>query len=516
MRKDTTYYFTILQPTLQEEDNGRAVIVRPAYFETLPGGLILDTPCQVMQWLESQTADEVHAYINDFYKCAIYFLKVLNDAGFDGVNASRDNVYDNTFFVSMKGGRLQNITYKRDGRLVVLCEARAKFGSNVDADVAGAYLDACYAGAHGWTFASDGFQEWRRAYYGRFAANDDVMRVNFPLLSDELQRDLNIVKKDFARGFIWQKGEGVKEYDTLYEYDQKNAYPSWLCERVPVGQPIFFDREEDVPASYYKLYRVSFRLHPKAGYVDFMPKVMGRALIPEGLFKLIPIHYDVARLEIIEIMAFKTRGGVFIDRNKNGDLRGYLAPLVAEISNPTPLSKIRKLQANALIGRFGRLTSYEYTVFQRDTTGRLCPVTYTREQEPLYLPLHIFVVCEQRAFLIDRVQRNYDAVAYAQTDAIFATQPLPHINRGNFQGDTVGVAGFGKFRLKGTLHGFKGQNMKYTALDDAGNPIIKAAGLHLDRKATPEDIQAAELLNVAYINDFDAFEVFKDTNPYTL
>ena len=71
MRKDTTYYFTILQPTLQEEDNGRAVIVRPAYFETLPDGLILDTPCQAMQWLESKDADEVHAYINNFYKCEI-------------------------------------------------------------------------------------------------------------------------------------------------------------------------------------------------------------------------------------------------------------------------------------------------------------------------------------------------------------------------------------------------------------------------------------------------------------
>lgn len=426
-------------------------------------------------------------YINDFSHISIYFCDFFAKKGFK--NTINTDLAPNYFNIRAKDNCINRIILMIKNYKYCFVDYVDKFGQEFCGDL----TIYNYAKENGYTkntLASDAFEAWVKLRYGRGEKRFETMRNDFPILDKQTQLLMDKVKEQICKGYQFAC---VKKYDALYEMDQFSAYPAQLCGRTPKGKAFIFEDMAQVPTSYFKIITFTYtNLKLKNGYIDFIKFDLGRydtfgtLTAPECYFRLMQQHYTF-NYKITKIHAFKT------ELNRFKSLVNKLV-IQGRKGQPKPIAKYNKALAVALVGKFGQKTIKEQCYIENGKIMR-----QTAEMEPIYTPLHIFVVCNQKCLLIRTHQKFKNYVAYSNTDSLLTTKIINNIN----DGIETTIEDLGLFRPKSMLKrvGINGIN-KYYAIDE--NNAIKTclSGIKFEEQPTLEELETGKVLRRQYIPDY--------------
>ena len=413
-------------------------------------------------------------YLDNLDRFSIYLLNFLLCKGFKNVS-DLDDLKENTFFTILHNGEC-NAFYIQTTHKITFYNFKKKFGINFkDYKTNKLLLD--YAEENHRNFASLGADAYNEFIHTLFRpkkdpnANKKLMRDDFPILKDKM---LEKAKKFCAGYQFYKKGD----YNNVYNYDQASAFPSQLLNRTPTGSPKKDIKSlEQIPTNYwYCVDIIYFNLKLKFGHdwlkIDGLPS-HGHLYLTKELHELFLETYT-ADYKIVDILAFKTvrnRFNKFVEKNV---IKGKL-----NCKNPN-IAKYNKYIANSLIGYCGRNLSVKINQFK--LKNKKCIVkSKTKQIDPLYLPLYLYVNGKQKAEFIKTLNR-IDGIIYANTDGFIVTQPQ-NLNKLNSR--ITGELGAFKYKCEyeilhiETINGYAG----ITTFGEVDNTI---AGMRLEHIISPE------------------------------
>lgn len=460
-------------------------ILKIEYLYNLETGEVYKDIARLFNTLKRQNTS---IYIPEFTHISIYFFKYLIQSGYK--NTINSDLKNNEFLFRAKDNAINKIILMQYDKKYCFVDYADKFGQEYTGN-----LDIYnYAKAQGYTknsLAMDAFETWIKSRYGRGDYRFETMRNDFPILDKQTQAVMDKVKEQVCKGYQFAC---IKKYDALYEMDQFSAYPAQLCGRTPKGKPYIFEELEQVPAGYYKIITFTYTgLKLKNGYIDFIKfdlghfDTFGTLTAPECYFRLMQEHY-IFNYKITKIYAFKT---------ENNRFKSIVNRLVIQgrKGQPKSIAKYNKALAVALVGKFGQKTTNEQCIFENGEIKR-----QTCELEPIYTPLHVYVVCNQKCLLIRTHQKFKQFVAYSNTDSLLTTQIIDNINNGIENT----IEDLGLFRPKSMLKrvGINGVN-KYYAIDENNAVKTCLSGIQFETTPTIEELETGNVLRRQYIPDYE-------------
>lgn len=252
----------------------------------------------------------------------------------------------------------------------------------------------------------------------------------FPGLSHDMD---SIFRHAYRGGFTWvnPKFQGLALGEGTV-YDVVSLYPSQMYYRpLPYGMPVYFKGKYE-PDEEYNLYiakiRCEFKL--KKGHVptiqlkknprykpnEYITKSDGREVmyVTNLDWELIEKHYHVYDVEYVEGWMFKSHVGFFNDyidkwmevKNEHSEEKGALYNLA-------------KLMLNNLYGKFATNPDKTGKIpFLKEDGSTGFETDEENIEEPIYLPMGIFITSWARYTTISAVQSCYDRIIYCDTDSM--------------------------------------------------------------------------------------------------
>ena len=325
------------------------------------------------------------------------------------------------------------------------------------------------------SLGADAFNEFVRTKFFNLLAGIKILREdeNFPMIEYDI---LNECKKNVAGYQYCKKGR----YNNVFSYDITSSYPANMYSDMPTGKGRYFDNIEDVPSSYFYVVKFCYLTAKlNENYIDFLDienKQDGVICLPKNLFKLFLKTYTCETINVLQILAFKTKKNIFkkfIDKNI---LRGK------ELEKDKAIKKYNKLIANSLTGYFGKNTIRETAVFKHDNNTTSVELI-EQKRDPIYLPVYIAILDSAKAKFITTLNAHKDVIIYANTDGFISLQAIDTNALNNGVSDGVGA-----YKFKGCYKDIYIRAINsYCGLFDNGEFDVCMSGVPLDDSPSTVD-----------------------------
>lgn len=200
---------------------------------------------------------------------------------------------------------------------------------------------------------------------------------------------------------------------------------------LPYGMPVYFKgryEDDEVYNLYIMKVRCEFKLKP--GYVptiqlkknprykpnEYIIKSDGREVmyVTNLDWELIQEHYYIDDLEIVEGWKFKSHVGFFTDY-----IDKWMIMKTEHSEEKGALYELAKLMLNNLYGKFA--TNPDKTgkkSFLKDDGSTGFEPEADKIEDPIYLPMGLFITSWARYTTISAVQSCYDRIIYCDTDSM--------------------------------------------------------------------------------------------------
>ena len=365
-------------------------------------------------------------YLSNLNYAYLELCKQIEDLGYKS-NFELEAVGDYCFFVN--GGEVSDIKIYTPSGIVILASFEKKFNQQFGTfeqnkkllDYAIEHNRCCCA------LGVDAFNDWLSTAYkvqGR-DINLNACRTIFKRVYPEISEDMLDLAKETTSGYqVAVKGYYDKK---LYHYDIASSYPSQLLNDTPIGEPIEFNRIEDVPSTYFYVVKIRvIDVKIKSGCIDFLSidkKNVTTLYLTKHLYQLFNFNYTYFAVKFARILAFKTRKDVFTSFIQRTIIDGKMKE-----TDPS-IAKYNKSIANSLNGYFGKNAIKRLTA--KDSNGQI--TSKIVPNSPVYLPVYLFTTGKAKAEFIATLQRiGTSHIVYANTDGFYCDKELDldWLNRG--------------------------------------------------------------------------------------
>ena len=215
---------------------------------------------------------------------------------------------------------------------------------------------------------------------------------------------------------------------------------------------------------------------PEYGYNDYIDDTHGiiEIYLTNIDIDLIFKNYDINYFEIIESWSFKSkRGGLFKDYIE----RFYTMKKEAREKRNETQAQLAKIFLTGLYGKFGTNPMIMTTkpIIDNDVI-RFSKIEH-KEQDPIYLPLSIFITSYAREVLINAALNNKERFIYCDTDSLHLTgTETPN-------GIKIDAFELGAWKIETTFRKARYLNHKqYIEQETNGSLNIRCAGLSTKSK----------------------------------
>ena len=184
---------------------------------------------------------------------------------------------------------------------------------------------------------------------------------------------------------------------------------------------------------------------------------------------LIYKNYNINYINYVESWSFKSQEGGFFGEYID---RFYSMKQKARQEHNEVKAQNAKIFLNGLYGKFGTNPLLMNTKPEvKDDVVRFSKVLH-KAQEPLYVPLSIFITSHARKHLLSAIEANYERFVYCDTDSIHL------IGKNVPNGIKIHETELGAWKIENKFKKAKYLNLKqYIDEDYSGNLTIRCAGL---------------------------------------
>ena len=281
----------------------------------------------------------------------------------------------------------------------------------------------CYQlGIRGMTKSSACYKLWKHIEWPK---------IKNEVITDYPENIEHIINASYRGGItmVNKKYQGKVLYD-MRNYDVNSLYPSVMYRKMPIGEPMLGQTDNDIPKNYelrlYHICIVSAKIIKP--YIPFIPT--SKSFVwkdsyeyPEELtflelslwkeeFELFNLYYD-ADYKILDIVAWKSKEKLFDEYLET------FKKIKEEAPNPSPERTFAKGCMNSLYGKFAQTTTriskrpklvnglIEYDNFENE-----CGSGYDRK-------IASIITSYARCVLIMAINKNPKRFVYCDTDSIY-------------------------------------------------------------------------------------------------
>ena len=281
----------------------------------------------------------------------------------------------------------------------------------------------CYQlGIRGMTKSSACYKLWKHIEWSK---------IKNEVITEYPENIEHIINASYRGGItmVNKKYQGKVLYD-MRNYDVNSLYPSVMYRKMPIGEPMLGQTDNDIPKNYelrlYHICIVSAKIIKP--YIPFIPT--SKSFVwkdsyeyPEELtflelslwkeeFELFKLYYD-ADYKILDIVAWKSKERLFDEYLET------FKKIKEEAPNPSPERTFAKGCMNSLYGKFAQTTTriskrpklvnglIEYDNFENE-----CGSGYDRK-------IASIITSYARCVLIMAINKNPKRFVYCDTDSIY-------------------------------------------------------------------------------------------------
>lgn len=343
-------------------------------------------------------------------------------------------------------------------------------------------------GYQGYTASSSAFNEFLKMAFPRNTIKNSLKAFKEKhkiTLEDDMK-----LRHAYLGGYCYlnpkYKGKVIEDGIVL---DVNSMYPYIMKTKpMPYGQPMYKEGKPYV-TDKYNLYITHIQIDatikknclpvisnrklylPEYGSNEYITDTNGAVdiYVTNIDLELIYKNYNINYINYVESWSFKSQEGGFFSEYID---RFYSMKQKAREEHNEVKAQNAKIFLNGLYGKFGTNPMLMNTKPEvKDDVVRFSKVLH-KAQEPLYVPLSIFITSHARKHLLSAIEANYERFVYCDTDSIHL------IGKNVPNGIKIHETELGAWKIENKFKKAKYLNLKqYIDEDYNGNLTIRCAGL---------------------------------------
>lgn len=343
-------------------------------------------------------------------------------------------------------------------------------------------------GYQGYTASSSAFNEFLKMAFPRNTIKNSLKAFKEKhkiTLEDDMK-----LRHAYLGGYCYlnpkYKGKVIEDGIVL---DVNSMYPYIMkTQLMPYGQPMYKEGKPYVTGKY-NLFITHIQIDatikknclpvisnrklylPEYGSNEYITDTNGAVdiYVTNIDLDLIYKNYNINYINYVESWSFKSQEGGFFGEYID---RFYSMKQKARQEHNEVKAQNAKIFLNGLYGKFGTNPMLMNTKPEvKDDVVRFSKVLH-KAQEPLYVPLSIFITSHARKHLLDAIEANYERFVYCDTDSIHL------IGKNVPKGIKIHETELGAWKIENKFRKAKYLNLKqYIDEDYNGNLTIRCAGL---------------------------------------